>query len=98
MKCPQCKKEMLDLSYISMDHGRGCIEMVRFDCPDEECDTTVLIGDTSEMGDEDEDEKLLCKICREVVTEKNMRTHLESHHPHAQVFSTAEVWEQFESV
>ena len=43
---------MDEMGLIAMDHGRGSIEMERFDCPKKKCDTTVLTGDTSEMGDE----------------------------------------------
>jgi len=52
MKCPQCQAEMNDHGLIAIDHGRGNAEMERYDCPNDKCDTTVLIGYTSQMGDE----------------------------------------------
>ena len=55
MLCPKCSTEMDELSLIAMDHGRGSIEMDRFDCPKDGCDTTVLVGATSEMGDQDDE-------------------------------------------
>ena len=78
-----------------MDHGRGSIEMTRWDCITEGCDTTVLVGPTSEMGDVDE-VNYKCKICGSIEAEDTARDHLESHNPNARGFSTEEVFASYE--
>jgi len=49
--CPRCGVRMDDHGLIAMDQGRGSIEMERYNCPGAKCDTVVLVGATSEMGD-----------------------------------------------
>ena len=53
LHCPKCSAALEDWLYpVAVDHGRGSTEMGRYDCPTKGCNTTVLVGQTSEMGDE----------------------------------------------